>query len=507
MNQATIKANAALRPLRYAALAIAFAAAPALLAQTATVVGWPSNFDAVNDTGEPTHGFEIEVDGVQPSEITRIFGGAAPSCVIRYCTGSIVPFAGGVYIRWVSPVDPNTGHFTIGTPVPNGTQFNGESCWTGGLGSQYNAAGCEHFGISTSKSPTAVVYRWLVENPTHPGTLVYYSSDPGNPNVPPIPVAIPQPVINVVPPAQAGGAPGVNFAIQIPAPPRPPRVIPQWGTATWVKVYELELPNEVDLNDLLGGNAAVPDDVSKSETPWKLLQTNPNSPNSGVLNSQKPLGNGSHSVVRRYEFYKYNGAYDPSNHEALCIAVECASPQGSELGDFIGAQMAAANLDIPSITVTNAGNGTVTSSDGKINCGRLCTNNEVAGTSVTLTAHVPSDGTFNGFSGDCQSATTTCAFTIQKAANVTATFAQVFGLSVSRNGNGVTTATPGGAFNTSINCGSSCSAKFPVGTAVTITATPNAGHTFVNWGGACSGSSPVCTVTISKDTSVQANFK
>ncbi len=490
-------------------LGLALMAIPAALhAQTATIVGWPANFDAVNDTGQETHGFEIEADGIQASDITRIFGGAQPSCVIRYCTGSIVPFAGGVYIRWVSPFDPSTGQFTLGTPIPNNTVISGESCWTGGMGTAYFAAGCEHFGISTARNPTNVVYRWLVADPNNPGQLVYYSATPGAANAPPIPVAIPQPVINVIPPAQAGGQPVVNFQIQIPAPPQPPRVVPQWGIAKWVKVFEQDLDNEVDLDQLLGGNPAVPQDATKAETPWKLLQSNPNSPNSGVLNNSHALGVGKHAVVRRYEFYNYTGAYDPGTHEALCGGLgDCASPQPGELGDFIGAQMAAANLEIPSVTVTKIGNGTVTAPVAKINCGGTCTGQVVAGTQVTLTANTPSDAEFGGFAGDCVSATSPCTFTVNAAANVTATFTQVFNLSIGRGGNGSIAGTPNGAFGTFINCGSSCSAKFPVGTAVTLTATPLAGQVFVNWTGACSGTTPTCTLTITKDTTAQANFK
>jgi hypothetical protein len=91
---------AARATLCYSALGLAVIASPAALeAQTATIVGYPSNFDAVNTTGGAVYGFEIEADGIQVSDITRIFGGAAPNCYIRYCTGAAVPFAGGVYIR------------------------------------------------------------------------------------------------------------------------------------------------------------------------------------------------------------------------------------------------------------------------------------------------------------------------------------------------------------------------------------------------------------------------
>src|SRR5579871_5669925 len=130
-------------------------------AQTPTIVGYPANFDTYNNTGAPTYGFEIEADGIQPSDVTRVFPSNFPvppgsPCVIRYCSGTVTPFAGGVYIRWMSPWDPNAQQFTISTPVANGTVGSGESCWTGGLGSRYPFAGCEHFGISTVRNPTNI---------------------------------------------------------------------------------------------------------------------------------------------------------------------------------------------------------------------------------------------------------------------------------------------------------------------------------------------------------------
>jgi len=490
------------------ALGLALLAAPALLrAQTATIVGYPVNFDTVNDTGEETHGFEIEADGIQVSDITRIFGGSGPACFIRYCTGAAVPFAGGVYIRWTSPWDPQTQQFTQGTPIPNGTVASGESCWTVGLGARYPAAGCEHFGISTIHSPTRVVYRWLVADPNNPGQLTYFTGTPV-PGAPPVPVAIPHPVINVIPPAQAGAQPVVYYDVQVPELPPPPKQVPQFGDARWVKVFEQDVDNEVDVNDLLAGNPAVPQNDAQAETPWKLLQTNPHSLNSGVLHNEKLLGNGKHAVVRRYEFYKYTGAFDPASHEALCGGVgDCSSPQPGELGDFIGAQMAGANLEIPAVTVTLVGKGTVTGANNQINCGHACTTQVAAGTAVTLTALTPGNAVFGGWSGDCTGLDPSCSFTVNRATNVTATFTQVYTLSIGRGGNGSVSGTPDGAFGTFIDCGSSCSAKFPSGATVTLTATPRAGGVFVNWTGACSGTTPVCTLTIGDDTKLQANFK
>jgi hypothetical protein len=58
----------------------------------------------------------------------------------------------------------------------------------------------------------------------------------------------------------------------------------------------------------------------------------------------------------------------------------------------------------------------------------------------------------------------------------------------------------------SLNCGSACSAKFTQFATVTLTAIPPTGKTFVSWGGACSGTAPTCSVFITQNASVQANF-
>jgi hypothetical protein len=491
--------------IRRGVILFALLAAPTLSrAQTAAIVGYPANFDAYNNTGSPVYGFEIEADGIQPNDVTRVFGGSAPGCYIRYCTGAIVPFSGGVYIRWMSPYDPNTGQFTLSTPIPNGTVATGESCWTLGLGARYAAAGCEHFGISTLRNPTAVVYRWLVPDPNNPGSLTYYTgpTTPGAPPPPPIPVPIPQPVINVLPPAQVGGAPAVDFALPVAPAPAPA----QFGPAQWVKVYHLDQAGEVDLNDLMGGNPAVPEAPAPAEMEWKLLQTNPHSANSGVLHNQAQLAKGNHAVVRRYEYYQYTGKFDPLTHEALCADITCTAPGPGELGNIIGAQNAAANLEIPSITVTKVGSGTVGGAGGAINCGGSCTASFAAGASETLTANPPSNGVFNGWSGAC-SGNGACNLTVNGAVNVTATFTTVYTLSIGRGGSGTVTGDAGGEFGTSINCGGSCSAKFQQGKTVTLTAAPSAGSAFTGWSGACAGTSLTCAVTITSDTKVQANFK
>src|SRR5437867_2555895 len=76
------------------------------------------------------------------------------------------------------------------------------------------------------------------------------------------------------------------------------------------------------------------------------------------------------------------------------------------------------------LTVSKAGtgSGTVTSSDGAINCGTTCSAVYVSGTPVTLTATPASGSVFSGWSGAGCSGTGSCVVTMNAAQSVTATF-------------------------------------------------------------------------------------
>ena len=188
--------------------------------------------------------------------------------------------------------------------------------------------------------PTAVVYRWLVEDPSNPGNLIPAISK----------INIAAPVWTVTPPAVAGGAAVVNADIDAPKAPAQ-----QFGDAVWVKVYESESLDLADLNHLLTGDKSVPQDPAPAEVEWELSQTNPKKAGNGGLHHGKALGSGNQSVTRRFEFYKYTGDFDPANHEALCGSPATSGKGGGcsallagqfapFIGDYIGAQMAAAQL-------------------------------------------------------------------------------------------------------------------------------------------------------------------
>jgi hypothetical protein len=76
-----------------------------------------------------------------------------------------------------------------------------------------------------------------------------------------------------------------------------------------------------------------------------------------------------------------------------------------------------------SLTVSTSGSGTVTSSDGGINCGSACSYVYVGGTTVTLAATAASGWSFSSWSGNC-SGGTVLQVAMTSNQNCTATFVQ-----------------------------------------------------------------------------------
>lgn len=472
---------------------LALLATPAKTQAQVTLFGTPSNFDVLNDTGKEAHGFEVELEGIKSTDLAGVWSAS------RY-PYTIVTTATGIVIHYASPYV--NGQYQVTTIIPaTFAPTLGHSCVLGAI------PGCEHYGYYfgyNAPRPTNVINRWLIDDPQNPGNLI---PSPGGA------VQVPIPTVSIIPPAQVGQAPAIAFEIPVPPPPAPeiPQPELQYGVAKWVKVLKNEVARAVIVDDLLENNPVVPDDANAAqvETGWKLLQYNPHSSNSGVLHSEAKLGQGSKAVVRKYEFYKYSGPLDPLNQKALCGGDGlCTAPLDGELGDYIGTQMAAANVGVSSLTVTKAGTGSGSVSGTNINCGSSCSTQLPVGTVVTLTVKPDSKSTFTGFSGDCASAQTTCTFTITGENNVTANFTLTptagggggggavssYRLSISKNGKGSVTANPSAA-------------SYASGTVVTLTAVPDAGQPWIGWSGACTGTATTCSLTMNSDKSVTANFR
>ena len=200
--------------------------------------------------------------------------------------------------------------------------------------------------------------------------------------------------------------------------------------------------------------------------------------------------------------YQFTGSYDPVTHEALCADLTCIAPAASEVGEFLGAQMAAANVNVPSVTVTKTGNGSVSSVDRLISCGNKCAAGYNQGDVVNLTASAGSGAVFTGWGGACIGNQVNCTVTATEALTVSANFATALTLQVKTSGGkGLITSNPGG-----IDCGKTCSLRTVQGTVFNLTAVPEPGFRFVNWTGGCTGTALTCTVTVTGNTAVQANF-
>lgn len=314
---------------------------------SAGVIGMLGNFDVINDTGSTAHGFEIELEGVHASEVTDTFGGAGrgfPSgrgfdpavSVERYGAPTVTEYSSGATFgtRVTYMGLFNGSQWDYGTP--SGSFITpGDNCWSGG-GVGYSAATpCDHFGVGTSVNPSRVTYSWLLET----GTLGILTNGV---------VTLPAPVWTVVPaPAPLPGLPPAPpvVAAKIEAPP--PEAADKFGEAIWVKVFTTELEDDIGLEELVGDNPKV--QGASTEIEWQLLQTDPGNPDSGKLESGYgvPVGPKAASILRRYEFYRYAGLYDPDTNEALVGSD--SNPTPDELGNYLGAQNAALNLDVAQI--------------------------------------------------------------------------------------------------------------------------------------------------------------
>lgn len=367
-------------PTQPARRALALAAAAALLplsAQaTVSVVGGLANFDVVNNTGREAYGFEIEFEDSSFYKgsvgsvfgLNRNFGAWGATGVVRFGTVDVSDYNdalgnhAGVRITY-------GGNFNSGITTPtNPGNFStpGESCWPGAKGAAWTAAPCDHFGVTTAKNPSTTRYSWLVADPakaapqsfadyTHvlagiPAVNIVYS--------PPQPAPVP-----AQPPAPAQ----VQVQIQAIAPARPadpvqleaPEVEAQWGEAYWVRTFKTTVNKPIDLGNLLRDNADM--DAAEVESEWSILQRRPlnkigdgNGPGANEAKEKMDaLGeaDAGKAVMRRYEFYMYNGQFNvDGSGEVLCDSACENDPTGALhggpnlVGSFVGAQMAGYNI-------------------------------------------------------------------------------------------------------------------------------------------------------------------
>ena len=154
------------------------------------------------------------------------------------------------------------------------------------------------------------------------------------------------------------------------------------------------------------------------------------------------------------------------------------------------------------LAVTVNGSGSVTSTDGFINCPGTCTHIYQHNAQVTLNAAAAGGWTFGTWGGACSGGSPSCTLTMSQNQTVSATFTQLsYQLSVTTSGQGSVTSSDG-----SINCPGNCTHTYLSNTVVTLNSVPAQGWSLNAWGGACSGNSPTCVVTMTGDATVSAAF-
>lgn len=148
-------------------------------------------------------------------------------------------------------------------------------------------------------------------------------------------------------------------------------------------------------------------------------------------------------------------------------------------------------IPLYSLTIGSHTNGKVTSQDGYINCGSLCSKPYPSGQSVTLQAIANTGKIFTQWGGDCSGATNPLTVTMNAAKTCTATFVSLYSLTITSPSNGKVTSQ-----DVNFDCGSQCSKTYPSGQTVVLTAQANSGYQFTKWGGSCSGTTNPLTVTM-----------
>lgn len=333
-------------------------------AQASIAYGSINNFDTVNDTSNVCHGFEIELDDIQTTDITYTYDYNHYGTPKILADTTTVPGHTNVRVRYEAVYSSTSGWSaytaipTNAIPPTQGHAFTNPSLNFGG----------EHFGVGYSRQPTKVLYHWLVDDGSHTLAL--------------------GPEVNVSTPTFTGNYVGnqVQVAPVIPAPVLPPPpsladplVLFEFSDATWVKVITTTSHTNapMPLRDLITPDAnnpgakdwrhGEPDEV---ETEWQLLQTDFKSadfnPTNGIGGKNGKLAGAGHVlsnsddvVTYRCEYYAYVGPYaDWDTHEALC---EKVAPDGIHglgtyvdqdgytndlstmpvVGRFLGAQMSA----------------------------------------------------------------------------------------------------------------------------------------------------------------------
>ncbi len=459
-------------------------------ARASIAYGSINNFDTVNDTGTECHGFEIELEDINCTDVTYTYDWN------HYGTSKIsedtsVPGHPVTTVRWAAKKNPD-GSWSAYTAIPSGPiaatdghRFTNPSVNFGG----------EHFGVGYRKPPTAVRYNWLVDDGR--GNLVKGPA-----------VQVSTPVFNYYPPAQNAPA---QVVAEIQPPPPPPEVpVKEFGDPVWMKEIRTTSHNnnKVELRDLVSDDPEDPNDPDwrngepdEVEVEWQLLQTEFNKIDGGVNGNvaaaPQELPDGDEVVTRRYEFYKYTGPLDGETGEALADKVGPDDLHGVSktkedgtvvdytgveiVGEFIGAQMAAVDVE--------AGVGLIDHvQDAEVGVDYPARTVVVSGAlpfTASLAGNLPGGMSFNTATGVLEGTPAESGefeFSVTAQDDATAPLTQDYILRVAAFGAELPAEYLLETSSEPADGGTTTGAGFhAVGGVATLTATPAPGYEFVNW--------------------------
>jgi hypothetical protein len=280
-----------------------------------SISGTLSNFDTYNTTGSDSDGAELELEGIHSTDVHSHYPSHYVSInKVEYDDG-MGNFLGTriIFDDYFFDPTPMAGdeHTTLASSVPQST--NGHLC--------VDLAGCEHFGFSVSAQPTGVRFFW------HDAAGVRLHVQP---------LLIPSPSWVYIPPAIPADPPIVRAIVEVPEIEEA-----ELADSIWMKVTVTETEFHTELDDLVSGGPLAGE--IEVETEWELLEGGLADP---VEQDFEP-DDASRSVVRRYEYYQYTGAYFEPDHEpnSLFDPLTMVDPsEVGELGAFIAANMVAVNL-------------------------------------------------------------------------------------------------------------------------------------------------------------------
>ena len=470
-----------------AGLCAAFLAPGAASASTA--YGSINNFDVVNDTGTPCHGFEIEIEDCPSTGITYTYDwNHYGTCKISQ--DDSLPGHPKSFIRWAAVRKPD-GTWSAHTAVPttpiaptNGHMFTNPAVNFGG----------EHFGVGINANASAVKYFWLVDDGA--GNLVR------------------GPAVQVSTPTFTYYAPAAGVPAQVQAviePPEPPEIhVKEFGKPVWVKEIRTTTHNnrEVKLRDLVSDDPgddddrnwrnAVPDEV---EVEWEILQVEFNAGDGGPKGrleaAPEDLEDGDEVVTRRYEFFEYTGPLDQESGEVATDSVGpddlhgegLAQVNGMEIdlstvevvGKYLGAQMSAFNPEAEVGLAEHLQNGEV----GEAYPDRLVVIPGATPFTCTRSGDLPDGLVFDeetGILSGTPSAPGEFTFTIEASDTVLPAVAKSYTIAVAEAGAVLppqavidTVADP---LDGGVTGGSGA---YDIGQVASLTATANPGYRFVHW--------------------------